>query len=99
MVSIRSSGVRKLRIRGRASSTKKVRISAPKSPPKSEDVKAAASARAASPCLERGKPSSTVAWLEDEPGMPIRTEENVSEVGMTATSPTIIARPEIGSMP
>ena len=34
--------------------------------------------------MARGKPSSTVAWLADDPGMPRSTDENVSEVGMTA---------------
>jgi hypothetical protein len=98
-VIISISGRPKARISGRAMKMKKVRMSAPKSPPKSEDEKAAESARAAWPCLASGNPSSTVAWLADEPGMPSSTEENVSDVGMTATSPTISARPATGSIP
>ena len=64
-----------------------------------DDVKAADSARAAWPCLASGKPSSTVACDADDPGMPSRTDENVSEVGMTAIRPIISARPDTGSMP
>src|SRR5919106_2834600 len=98
-VIISISGKPKARISGRAMKMKKVRMSAPKRPPNSEDAKAADSARAAWPCLESGKPSSTVAWLAEEPGMPSSTEENVSEVGITATRPTISARPPTGSIP
>ena len=99
MVSISSSGSPKAKMSGRAIRMKKVSTIAPKSPPKSDEMKAAESARAAWPFLERGKPSSTVAWLAEEPGMPISTEAKVSEVGITATRPTMSARPETGSMP
>ena len=64
-----------------------------------EHRKAADKARAASPLRASGKPSSTVAWDEAPPGMPSSTEENVSEVGFVASSPTISARPETASMP
>ena len=46
-----------------------------------------------------GNPSSTVAWEADEPGIPIRTDAKVSDVGTTATMPIISARPRTGSMP
>ena len=84
---------------GRATTMNNVRKAAPTSPPKSDEVKAAESARAAWPFLAMGKPSSTVAWLAEEPGMPMRTEAKVSEVGTTATMPIISARPSTGSMP
>ena len=60
---------------------------------------AADSARAAWPSLAIGKPSSTVAWDADDPGMPIKTDANVSDVGTTATMPIIKAKPNTGSMP
>ena len=78
---------------------KNVRITAPKRPPNNEETNAADKARAACPFLASGNPSKTVAWDELEPGMPIRTDAKVSEVGITATSPTIIARPDTGSIP
>ena len=93
------SGRPKAKTMGRAIRMKKVRNAAPSSPPNSEAVKAAESARAASPFLASGKPSSTVAWLAVEPGMPISTEANVSDVGTTATMPTMRARPDTVSMP
>ena len=68
-------------------------------PPNSDEMNAADSARAACPCLASGKPSSTVAWLALDPGMPISTEEKVSEVGITATSPISMPSAEIESMP
>ena len=94
-----SSAEPKSRMSGRAISTKPVRITAPTMPPKRDEMNAADSARAACPCLARGKPSSTVAWLALEPGMPIRTEEKVSEVGITATRPMSMPSAEIESMP
>ena len=87
------------KIRGRAISTKNVRITAPMIPPNSEEMNAADKARAAWPCLARGKPSSTVAWLALEPGIPMRTEAKVSDVGITATRPINMPRAEIGSIP
>ena len=72
---------------------------APTSPPKSDEAKAADKARAAIPFLAMGNPSSTVACEADEPGIPISTEAKVSDVGTTATIPTISARPKIGSIP
>ena len=72
---------------------------APTIPPKSEEMNAADSARAACPCLAIGNPSSTVAWLALDPGIPISTDEKVSEVGITATRPISIPSAEIGSMP
>ena len=99
IVTISISGRPKARIRGRAIRMKKVRTMAPSSPPNSEETKAADSALAASPFLASGKPSSTVAWLAVDPGMPSSTEANVSEVGTTAIKPTIKARPATGSMP
>ncbi len=75
---------------GLATTTAKVRISAPKIPPTSEDVKAADRARAASPRFDIGKPSSTVACELLPPGIPISTDENVSAVGVTAIIPMII---------
>ena len=97
--SMNSSAEPNSRISGRAISTKPVRITAPKIPPKSEEMKAADSARAAWPCFASGKPSSTVACDALDPGMPMRTEEKVSEVGMTATRPISMPRAEISSMP
>ena len=35
----------------------------------------------------------------EDPGMPMRTEANVSDVGTTAIIPIINARPKVGSMP
>ena len=99
IVIIKSSGVLNNKTMGRAARMKSVRKSAPTSPPNRDDAKAAESARAAWPFLAMGKPSSTVAWLADDPGMPIRTEAKVSDVGTTATMPIISARPSTGSMP
>ncbi len=94
-----SSAEPKARISGRAISTKPVRTSAPNTPPNSDEMKAADSARAAWPCLASGNPSSTVAWLADDPGMPISTDEKVSDVGITATRPMSMASAETSSMP
>ena len=99
MVIISSSGVRNSRTIGLAIRMNTVRKLAPTSPPNSDEAKAAESARAACPFLAMGKPSSTVAWLAEDPGIPIRTDAKVSDVGTTATIPTISARPRIGSMP
>ncbi len=87
------------RINGRETNTKPVRMTAPIRPPISEEKKAAESPLAACPCFARGKPSSTVAWLADEPGIPIKTEAKVSDVGITATSPINIARAVVDSIP
>ena len=97
--SMKSSADVKTRINGRAISTKPVSTSAPTSPPKSEEAKAAESASAARPSRDIGKPSSTVAWLAEEPGIPIKTDAKVSEVGITATRPISIASAEVASMP
>jgi len=99
IVIINISGKPKLSTTGRAIRIKKVRKAAPINPPNNDDAKAADNARAASPFLASGKPSSTVACDAEEPGIPISTEAKVSEVGTTATMPTISARPRIGSMP
>ena len=99
MVIIKSSGVRNSSTIGRAIKIKTVRKDAPTRPPKSEDENAADNARAACPRLAIGNPSSTVAWLAEDPGIPIKTDAKVSDVGTTATMPTIRARPKIGSMP
>ena len=72
---------------------KKVRKAAPTIPPNNDEEKAADKARAACPFFAKGKPSSTVACDDDEPGMPIRTDANVSDVGTTATNPIISAKP------
>ena len=79
--------------------TKNVRIAAPSNPSSSEAEKAAPGARAASPFLASGKPSSTVAWEADDPRIPINTDVNVSEVGMTATRPTSMPSAATASMP
>jgi hypothetical protein len=71
---MKSSAVPSARISGRATSTAPVRITAPTSPPIMEARKEAESARAASPRRAIGKPSRMVAWLAEEPGMPIRIE-------------------------
>ncbi len=99
IVIISISGRPKASTRGRAIRMKNVRIAAPNRPPKSDEAKAADSARAASPFFASGNPSSTVAWLADEPGIPMRTEAKVSDVGITAIRPTMSARPETGSIP
>ena len=54
-------------------------------PPTSEAAKAALSARAPSPRLAMGKPSSTVAAVPAPPGTPISTELKVSAVAVTAS--------------
>ena len=99
IVIINSSGVRNSKTMGRATKIKTVKKLAPTNPPKSDDAKAAESARAALPFCAIGKPSKTVACDAEEPGIPIKTEAKVSEVGTTATIPIIKARPKIGSMP
>ena len=99
MVSMNSSADPNARMTGRAMSTNRVRISAPIRPPMSEAENAAPSARAASPRFASGKPSSTVACEALDPGMPISTEVNVSEVGMTATRPMSMASAEVASIP
>ena len=99
VVIISISGKPKASTIGRAIRMKKVSMLAPSSPPKSDDANAAESARAASPFLASGKPSSTVACEADDPGIPIRTEAKVSDVGITATNPTIRDRPETASIP
>ena len=99
IVIINSSGVRNSKTIGRATKIKTVKKLAPTNPPKSDEAKAADSARAALPFWAIGKPSKTVACDAEEPGMPIKTEAKVSEVGTTATIPIINARPKTGSMP
>ena len=99
MVIINISGRPNANTMGRATRMKIVRKVAPTSPPKRDEVKAADKARAAWPFLAIGNPSRTVACDADEPGIPIRTDANVSEVGTTATMPIIRARPSTGSMP
>ena len=96
---INNSGDWNISTIGRAIRIKKVRKKAPTIPPNSEDANAADKARAAMPFLAMGKPSSTVACEAEEPGIPIKTDANVSDVGTTATIPTIKARPRIGSRP
>ena len=76
-----------------------VRNAAPTIPPNNDDEKAADNARAACPFFAKGNPSSTVAWEEDDPGIPINTDAKVSEVGTTATKPIIKANPYTGSRP
>ncbi len=98
-VSMNNSAEPNSRMMGRAATTAPVSTMAPNSPPSIEAKKAAESARAAWPSLASGKPSSTVAWEADEPGMPISTEEKVSEVGITATRPISMASAEVWSMP
>ncbi len=98
-VSMNSSDEPNSRMIGRAASTAPVSTIAPNSPPSIEAKKAADNARAASPFCARGKPSSTVAWLAERAGMPISTEEKVSDVGITATSPINIASADVWSMP
>jgi hypothetical protein len=93
------SGRPKARISGRAMRMKKLSTQAPSNPPNSDDTKAADRARAACPFFDRGKPSSTVACDAVDPGIPNSTEAKVSDVGTTAISPTISARPETGSIP
>ncbi len=79
------------RSRGRATTNEAVSSSAPNTPPMSEAVNEADSARAASPRLAIGKPSRIVACDPALPGMPIRIEGKVSETVVTASSPIIIA--------
>ena len=54
-----------------------VRNAAPTIPPNNDDENAADNARAACPFFAKGNPSSTVAWEEDDPGMPINTDAKV----------------------
>ena len=54
--------------------TKNVSTTAPNKPPNNDEVNAAASALAAWPFLDNGKPSSTVAWDAEEPGLIGSTE-------------------------
>ena len=98
-VSMKSSAEEKESTSGRAITMATESTSAPMTPPRSELAKDAERARAASPFLARGKPSSTVAWLALEPGIPIMTEVKVSPVGMTATMPISIPSAEVVSMP
>ena len=99
IVTINISGRPKANTTGRAIKTNAVKTKAPNKPPNKDAVNAADSARAACPFFAKGKPSSTVAWEADDPGIPINTLENVSDVGITATKPTIKAKPEMGSIP
>ena len=96
---ISNSGDLKSSTTGLATKINIVRNAAPTNPPNSEDANAADNALAASPFFASGNPSSTVAWEADEPGIPIKTEAKVSDVGTTATIPIIRARPRIGSIP
>ena len=93
MVIISISGNPNAKTMGRATRIKAVRKNAPTSPPNREEAKAADSARAASPFFAMGNPSKTVACDADDPGIPIKTEANVSDVGTTATIPIIKAKP------
>ena len=97
--SMNSSAEPNVSMSGRAICTNNVSITAPTMPPISDAVNAADSARAACPCCERGNPSSTVAWLALEPGIPMSTEVNVSDVGITATRPTNMASADTVSIP
>ena len=72
---------------------------APNKPPNKEEKNAADKARAAWPFFANGKPSITVACADTDPGTPIKTAGNVSDVATTDNNPIIIAIPEIGSIP
>lgn len=76
-----------------------VRKIAPMTPPRSEEKKAAERARAPSPRFAMGKPSRTVDCEELLPGIPMRTEGNVSAVGVTAIMPIIKGKAWDGSIP
>ena len=93
-VSISSSGAPKSSTKGRAICTKPDSARAPNNPPTSEAENAAAKACRALPALASGKPSITVACDPADPGMPIRTEVNVSAVASTASRPIIVASAE-----
>ena len=84
---------------GLAMSINAVRQIAPTIPPTSEDTNAAESALAAFPFFAIGNPSSTVACDADDPGIPMSTDANVSDVGTTATIPIMSANPSMGSIP
>ena len=87
------------RIIGRAANTAKVNTTAPKTPPNSDAVNAAPRARAPSPRLAIGKPSTTVACEPEVPGIPISTEGKVSDVTVGASRPIIIDSACDSSMP
>ena len=84
---------------GRAAKTAPVKIMAPKIPPNREAEKAAPRARAPSPRLANGNPSTTVACDPAVPGIPISTEGKVSEVTVGANNPIIIDKACDSSMP
>ena len=97
--SMNSSADPKARMMGRAMKMKPVSTKAPNTPPNIDEKNAVDSARAASPFLASGKPSRTVAWLDDPPGIPSRIDEKVSPVGMIARRPISMASAETSSMP
>src|SRR5215470_9060701 len=71
---------------------------APNTPPMSEDMYAALSARPASPFLAIGKPSSTVAAEAAPPGTPNSTAGIGSPVAVVDPSPSSSANAVYGSM-
>ncbi len=97
--SMNNSADENSRISGRATKTNAVSTSAPNKPPTNEEAKAALSARAASPRRANGKPSRIVAWEDADPGMAIRTDVKVSEVGTTASIPISMAKAAVGGTP
>ena len=97
--SISISPVPKAKIIGLAICMIIVNKVAPNKPPNKEEKNAADNARAAWPFFANGKPSITVACAETDPGTPIKTAGNVSDVATTDNNPIIIAIPEIGSIP
>ncbi len=84
---------------GFAITTINVRTAAPNKPPNNEAENAALKALAPWPCLASEKPSRTVACEALDPGIPIKTEVKVSEVGITAIKPINIASAETVSIP
>lgn len=97
-VSMNSSGEPKFSTSGRASGIDSVSPTAPSRPPAIEARKAMASARAPCPRLAISWPSSMSTVADAEPGMPMSTEEIVSEVCTTATAPMMRASAWCGSM-
>ena len=99
IASINISPVPKANIIGLAIWMIAVSITAPNNPPNKDEKNAADNARAAWPFFANGNPSITVAWAETDPGTPINTAGNVSDVATTDIKPIIIAIPDTGSIP
>jgi len=96
MASMKSSGEPNVSTRGRTTGMASARASAPTTAPTRELIRAAPSARPASPFLAIAYPSRTVAAVVPSPGTPKRTEVISPVVATTECIPRRKAKASAG---